>query len=70
METAQLGVTSRLGHGGALDLANVLNSLSGVMHVDVDVRAHMVTVRYDRAHASPDLLAGCIKGAGYAPDGA
>jgi copper chaperone CopZ len=70
METAQLGVTSRLGHGGALDLANALNSLSGVIHVDVNAATHVVTVQYDGAHASPDLLAGCIKGAGYAPDGA
>jgi copper chaperone CopZ len=56
----------------ALDLANALNSLSGVAHIEIDVKTHTVTVLYDPDHAGPDLFFGAAEGTGYVPvkDGA
>lgn len=69
METEHFSVPMLAGENQALDLANALNSLSGVMHVDVDASNRTVTVQYDPSHASRDLFQGCITGSGYMPNG-
>jgi copper chaperone CopZ len=48
-----------------MDLANVLNALSGVAGVDVDSGTGRVTVEYDRAFLSSEMLRGTIEDAGY-----
>jgi copper chaperone CopZ len=65
METVSFTVPSITSEREALDVANVLNSLSGVAHIDTDTVRHTVTVRFDRSHAGPDLFQGAIDGAGY-----
>lgn len=69
METEHFSVPMLTDETGALDLANALNSLSGVMNVEADPRSRSVTVRFDPSHASRDLLEKCIAGTGYMSDG-
>jgi copper chaperone CopZ len=65
METARFTVPSLTCEREALDLANTLNSLSGVEHVDTDTVTHTVTVTYDHDHGGPDLFRGAMNGSGY-----
>lgn len=49
----------------ALDLANVLMSISGISHVEVDATTGILTVDFDGAYLSEESLKELVKGAGY-----
>jgi copper chaperone CopZ len=64
METMDF-VVPDLDYAGAVDLSNALTPLNGVAHVAVDPASHTLTVDYDPAYSTPEMIQSTITGAGY-----
>lgn len=68
-ETAEFFIPSLDGGSGAVDLANALTTLNGVVHVGIDREAHRVSIEYDPDFSTPSAIKSNILAAGYPIDG-
>jgi copper chaperone CopZ len=65
METVEFSVQGLHNSNGADDLENALTGLSGIAHIETDVPARTISIRYDPAYTNRDYIARTIKGVGY-----